>query len=164
MVLFMNAKGDVTLRKRFESKIRRTRGCWHWTASPGTAGYGQIGVGGRAGRPVGAHRVAWELYRGAIPDGLFVLHSCDNKLCVKPAHLFLGTQLDNIHDMMSKGRDVRNAPKGERAGLAKLTNQDVRRIRKLYATGRTQYELAEQFDVGQSTISSITRRQTWTHI
>lgn len=80
--------------------------CWMWTASLGTAGYGQIGVGGRGVPPGASHRVSWELHFGPIPDGLNVLHKCDVKPCVNPAHFFLGTLLDNNADMKAKGRYI----------------------------------------------------------
>jgi hypothetical protein len=85
----------------FWAKVRRTDGCWEWTGARLHSGYGKLG---RKGRTYVAHRFAWELVNGAIPDGLFACHRCDNRLCVRPDHLFLGTQKDNIADMLSKGR------------------------------------------------------------
>jgi hypothetical protein len=158
-----------TLRERFDSKVDRSGGpdaCWNWTASITGSGYGQIGRG-RAGEGNAlSHRLAWELARGPIPETLQVLHRCDNKLCCNPAHFFLGTQLDNIRDMDAKGRGRR--PRGRRgiAGPnAKLTDADVVAMRELYATGQAdQVELAARFGVGQSTVSSIVRRETWSHL
>lgn len=83
------------------SKVRKTRGCWIFEGAKSN-GYGHIGIGGRGGRTVRAHRLAWELEHGPIPRGLFVLHSCDNRACVR--HLFLGTQRDNLLDMAAKRR------------------------------------------------------------
>ncbi len=156
-----------TLRERFEAKVDRSNGpdrCWWWTASITGGGYGQIGRGRLGDGNALSHRVAYELDVGPIPDGMQVLHRCDNKLCCNPAHLFLGTQLDNIHDMDAKGRDNRVGPRGERAGLAKLTDAEVLEIRALYTANARQVDLAARFRVGQSTISSIVRRSTWAHI
>lgn len=94
------------LEQRFWPKVDRSGGsdaCWTWTASLHTNGYGQIGSGGR-GRPLLAHRVAWELFCGAIPVGMVVCHRCDNHLCCNPSHLFIGTQAENLEDMTRKGR------------------------------------------------------------
>ena len=81
----------------FWRKVQRDDGCWMWTAGRDGDGYGSY-------RNKRAHRVAWQLTRGPIPDGLVVCHSCDNPACVRPDHLFLGTQQDNIQDMLRKGR------------------------------------------------------------
>lgn len=82
--------------------------CWNWTASTGSHGYGTLSVNGS---PKTTHRIAWELANGPIPNGMHVLHRCDNRLCCNPTHLFLGTNLDNIHDRMAKGRRKSNIAK-----------------------------------------------------
>lgn len=96
-----------TLKDRFIEKISIGNDCWLWLGGvlANTMGYGQIGIGGRRDRKtLLAHRVSYELFIGPIPSGLQVLHECDNPPCVRPRHLFLGTQLDNMKDMMNKGR------------------------------------------------------------
>lgn len=150
-----------TLTKRFWDKvqIKHPNDCWEWTASKSPLGYGQIGAYGKT-RP--AHRVVWMLTVGPIPDGLCVLHKCDNRSCVNINHLFLGTQQDNIADMISKGRNVSHP--GERSGASKLTEQDVLSIRTLSRQGMTQTNIAKQFNVKQSQVSKIILRQFWKHI
>jgi len=88
---------------RFWEKVDTSRECWEWTGSKRPLGYGQMGIPG-TNRPVGAHRISWELHFGPIPDDMFVCHRCDNPKCVRPDHLFLGTPTDNVRDMVAKGR------------------------------------------------------------
>ena len=114
-----------SIAERFWSKVRKTEGCWEWAAGRitdprGKSGYGNFYIGAKDGKKIEAvaHRVAWELTNGAIPEGLKVLHECDNPGCVRPDHLFLGTQKDNIADMISKGR--RADFSGIRNGRSKL--------------------------------------------
>lgn len=131
--------------------------CWLWTAATNGVGYGVFEVDG--GR-VYVHRFSYELHRGQIPTGMYVCHSCDTRACVNPAHLWLGTNADNLADMAAKGRSIH----GARSPHAKLTKPQVRAIRRLYATGRhSQRELAIRFEVNQTNISFIVRRQTWRH-
>jgi hypothetical protein len=93
---------------RFWEKVDKPGGadaCWLWTGTPDVNGYGKLWWFDHTNKGKFAHRISWELHNGPIPDGLFVLHSCDNPPCVNPKHLFLGTQLDNMRDMVAKGRD-----------------------------------------------------------
>jgi hypothetical protein len=103
---FNESNPKKTLRERFNEKWRldEESGCWLWTAQLCTTGYGVIGAGGKYGPPLNAHRVSWELHVGPIPTDLWVLHKCDVKKCVNPDHLFVGTQQDNMSDMIRKGR------------------------------------------------------------
>ena len=127
-------------------------GCWIWTASVGGPGYAQFNSG--HGKMVYAHRFSWMLANGDIPKGMFVCHKCDNKRCVNPSHLFLGTPAENSLDMKNKGRQ----PRGTRNGNAKLSYADVRAIRE---AKETQYELAKRFHVSQSAISLIKTGKLW---
>lgn len=145
---------DEDAIRRFFEKISHdpVSGCWLWTAGCCADGYGNF----RNGKMVGAHRVSWELHVGPIPDGLCVLHTCDNPPCVNPTHLFLGTHADNIADRDSKGRQAG----GERHGCAKLTADDVRRIQ----TNRDpQRVIADKYGVSPRTISNIQCGRSWKH-
>ena len=95
-----------SIAERFWCKVTRAIGCWTWAGSKTRQGYGCIGSGGKYAPVVKAHRVSWELNRGPIPQGLCVLHHCDNPSCVNPNHLFLGTVRDNWNDAITKGRAV----------------------------------------------------------
>lgn len=145
--------------ERFWSKVspEPNTGCWLWTAATDTGGYGRIHAGeGR--RIVSAHRAAWELSFGQITDGLFVCHRCDQPACVNPAHLFLGTNKENLRDASRKGRLWQYA--GEENSASKLTADEVNLIRRLRAEA-TQPALAARFGVNQSTISRIQSNQRW---
>lgn len=112
----------------------------------------------RTGSGIAAHRFAYELANGPIPDGLVVCHACDNPPCVNPAHLWTGTQRDNIADSIAKGRTDH---KGESNAAAKLTESEVRTIREMYESGRSQKWLAGLFGVTQANISMIVIGDTW---
>ncbi len=119
------------------------------------------------GTPELAHRVSWRLAYGEIPAGLVLCHKCDNPSCVNPAHLFAGTQRDNINDMLAKRRSSKGKSfekrRGENHGMAKLTRAQVDEIRALYAAGGVLHrELAVRFGVDRSTIGLITRGEHWT--
>lgn len=153
----------------FWANVEKTDGCWNWTASL-KMGYGQMKI---AGVFIAAHRFSFELHNTKIPVGMFVCHHCDNRRCVRPDHLFLGTPKDNIVDAANKGRLASqrigspqrlNVPRGERQNLAKLTEDAVRTIRSLYLDGWTQVQLAQRFGVRQCSISSILCGKTWKHV
>lgn len=162
--------------------------CWPFMGPFLSHGYGVFGFEGKHWK---AHRLAYTLAYGPIPDGLSVCHQCDNPCCCNPNHLFLGTTLDNQRDKWKKGRGtdgdrngLRKHPeraargnengsrlyperlaRGEEQHLAKLTDDGVREIRRLHATGRYfQKDLAKMFGVDKATIGRITRRETWKHI
>ena len=142
---------------RFYLKVRRTSGCWTWTGSKCSNGYGQIYVNGRLQQ---AHRVAWELANGPIPPGFWVLHRCDNRACVLVAHLFLGDRAANTADMLAKGRSVR----GERNGRSRLTPNDVAEVKRLRSCGYTQQAIADQLGMAQPTVSEILGGKRWRHL
>jgi hypothetical protein len=143
----------VTAEERFHAGYipEPTSGCWLWLGRPQSTGYGQLHV---SGKRTLAHRYSWELEIGPIPDGMYVLHRCDNRLCVNPDHLFVGTHQDNMDDMVRKGR----CPTGEDHWNAKLTRKDVTAIRK---STKSQRALAREYGVGQKNISHIITERTW---
>lgn len=156
--------GLPAVKQSIESKLwgqtRRVdkESCWIWTGyTLGKGGYGAIKHNNQR---LLVHRVSYELHIGIIPAGLFVLHKCDNPPCVNPNHLFLGTNQDNMIDMVEKGR---NKPRrGETNNKVKLTEAKVREIRQLYATGETsQRKLARRYGVGQPCIKDIVNKVTW---
>ncbi len=135
--------------------------CWQWTGKITNSGYGQI-VRRKDGGVVSwlAHRLAWTLLRGPIPEGMFVLHKCDNRRCVNSDHLFVGTQADNMRDMVRKGR----AKHGAEHAKSKLTEEKVREIRRLRTEGWTLRRLAAHFGVTRDAIWKVSTKSSWRHI
>ncbi len=140
--------------ERFWAKVDKSGDCWEWTGGRQGKGYGSFWLKNSM-RP--AHRISWELHNGSIPDGLYVLHKCDNRICINPKHLFLGTNQENMTDRNLKGRQAR----GEKIGIAKLTWESVEEIRNLHSDGISQYELAERFGVDTSRICRIIHNKIW---
>lgn len=144
--------------------------CWIWTGSSDDRGYGQIRESHKRGHLLKAHRVAYEITNGSIPDGMMVLHRCDNPPCVRADdHLFLGTAADNSRDAARKGRLVfqvhpERCPRGENSSSAKLTTQQVLEIRRLRTDGWTQTKLAEHFGVSQAAIWFLLAGRTWSDV
>jgi hypothetical protein len=134
-------------------------GCWLWLGSTGRGGYGRIRVGGN--RTARTHRLAWELNRGPIPDGLHVLHKCDTPCCINPDHLFLGTPLDNAHDRDRKGRQVagRVGSKYPRPHTKRLTPDNEAWAVWLASMNCSQADIARHFGVSQGTVSHTIVRQ-----
>ena len=148
-----------TLEERFWEKVDKKGAdkCWEWMGTKSLRGYGSIKINGKGVR---AHRFSWEIHNGPIPEGMFVLHHCDNPSCVNPAHLFLGTHADNMKDMVAKGRQARE--RGEANRMAKLTEQDVRKIRALIKENiLAELEISEKFNVAPTTIRDIKHGQNW---
>lgn len=150
--------------ERFWSKVGFTANpdkCWLWLAARDPRGYGRFGISkNERGRL--AHRCAWQLTNGEIPDGMQICHHCDNPSCVNPSHLFLGTIRDNVQDMIKKGRKVSPSMPGEKNPNSKLTLEQVRFIHHRYAQGGISHEkLAEVIGVNESTIYNILNRRTW---
>jgi hypothetical protein len=149
-------KSRRPLEERFWEKVQKGEGCWAWTGAT-VYGYGRIGAGGTYGPALMAHRVSWELHNGPIPEGMNVLHRCDNPPCTNPEHLFLGTHADNVADKVAKGRGASR----QRHGMAKLTEDQVARIRLMVELGEQQRVVANLFGVSESQISMIVNGRRW---
>jgi HNH endonuclease len=144
----------LDLEQAFWKYVGKRTGCWNWKASVGNHGYGQLTF---LQQKYTAHRLSWELNRGPIPDGLCVLHHCDNRRCVNPDHLFLGTRAENLVDMTQKGRRARGASHGRR----RLTESQVKQV---LASNESVKTLAQALGVTDSAIYLIKNRQRWAHL
>lgn len=133
--------------------------CWICTSAKDKDGYARI-YSNMKHNNVCAHRLAWEIIRGAIPENMLVLHKCDNPACVRPEHLFLGSQAENMNDKTTKVRQAR----GERHGMSVIGPDDVREIRRLEGTGLTQSEIASRFGLQQTQVWRILRGKSWRHV
>lgn len=159
-------RGVKPLEERFWEKVEKSDGCWEWKGVVNEKGYGVINRGRGGEGNILAHRLSWELHHGAIPEGegyhgICVLHKCDNPSCVNPDHLFIGTNQDNIDDMVKKQRHRR----GETKPLAKLTDEIVKEMRRLRETESLTFrEIAKRFDIGQIAAFNAVRRYTWKHV
>ena len=141
--------------------IRLSDQCWPWQGTLQKNGYGDFDFRLRGIRyRCSSHRTSYMLTHNCqIQKGLCILHSCDNRRCVNPNHLFIGTQKDNIHDMMNKNRHPR--PSGENSSAAKLTMSDVKAIRQRASDGEKLCDIAEDFPVDRTQISRIVSKKRW---
>lgn len=183
----MGKRKDLWLR--FWDKVAIGDGCWEWQGSLNYKGYGRIQVSGEV---IGSHRVAWKIERGEVPSGMHVCHHCDNPKCVRPGHLFIGTNYDNAMDREMKGRgrprygDENGArtrpdrlprgdehwsrrlperrPRGTGHGMARLSESDVREIRRRCSTGEPFASVARVFGVSDVMVGLIHRRRKWSHV
>ncbi len=146
--------------ERFWSKVKKTESCWNWIAGRDKDGYGQFAEPRTF--KWRAHRYIWTHLNGPIPEGLVVLHSCDNPSCVNPAHLSLGTVKDNVRDALEKRRLKHPMTKlhGETNAACKLTDQQVQEIRTLYASGQSRDKLSEHFRISKSQLGRILRGES----
>ena len=151
---------SIPLKQRFWARVDRLGPdkCWEWMGFIGNHGYGAISRGGRGGARVLAHRVSWEIVHGQIPDDLCILHKCDNRSCVNPDHLFLGTKKDNMMDCVDKKRHAF----GERVAHARLTLEDVWWIRfTRQICGAALKDIGLVFGVSDSNVSMIISGRRW---
>jgi len=156
------ARGSIEFR--FWRKVDQSgaNGCWNWTGGTHKKGYGTLHKGDGDSRPVATHRLSYIMHTGDIPDGMYVMHTCDNPRCVNPAHLVLGTASDNVRDMWEKGRAKPKGVKGEAHLKAKITEDDVRMIRA--DKTRSNHELARLLGVSPNAVRYVRIGRTWTHV
>ena len=160
---------SLALGDRMDAKIDRDgpvarlvmSNCWTWVGARNRSGYGSIGLGMAV--TALAHRVAYAVERGPIPNGLQVIHHCDNPACVRVSHLSLGTAADNMADKVSKARHL-SVPRGTRHCNANLTEDMVRDIRNMYDGGLTVTKIASLIKRSTSNVSRICRRMAWLHV
>jgi hypothetical protein len=158
---------------RFWPRLDKSGTCWEYRGGHNSFGYGLFPVHDQQGKltSVRAHRMAWELTHGPIPEGVLVCHRCDNPACCNPEHLFLGTHADNNRDMRSKGRSYyhfREHPEARQHGTAshyaKLTDDQVREIRRLSDQGMKRQDVANIFGISRENVGYIALRKTWKHV
>lgn len=145
---------------RFWTKVDKTSSCWIWAAGKTPMGYGMFNINGKNRA---AHRVS-VILDNRDPRGFVVMHKCDNPSCVRPDHLIVATQKDNMMDMSRKGRCHTNHAKGINAGHNKLTEEQVHEIRRSHKLGQSQKSLAEQYKLNGTTVFDIVHRNIWKHI
>lgn len=148
-------------RAFIEKRAEKTATCWLWLRSKMRTGYGSVV---RNGQHMTAHRAAWISYNGPIPKGKLVLHTCDVRHCVNPAHLYLGTYSDNNNDMYARGRGGKRGRSGSKNSMAILTEEQVRLIKARLAIGETCLSIGRDFNVAEATIGCIKRGTRWTHV
>lgn len=154
-----NQFSKLSIEDRFWQKVDKKddNGCWNWVGAINGNGYGCFGINKKL---IGSHRFSYQIHFGEIPDGMLICHHCDNPLCINPKHLFLGTSKDNSQDAVMKGRTnhSENHPK------AKLSNNDVILIRKMYTQGVPRIELSALFGVMRPEIYKLLNGQIWIHV
>lgn len=139
----------------FWANVQKTQGCWNWTGYSKRKGWhGTIKVSGKDWQ---AHRLSWLLHYGVLHDNAFVLHKCDNPLCVNPKHLFIGSQADNCRDMLRKGRQVAPTRNDGNHPQTRIASAHVQTVQDMYAAGLTQRDIGHLFGVSDVAISKILR-------
>jgi hypothetical protein len=141
---------------RFWTKVNKTDSCWLWTANTCRDGYGNITANKIQYK---AHRYSLMIHGVVVPKGSIVMHTCDNPSCVRPEHLKVGSQLDNMKDKVNKNRQT----KGESNVLSKLTESTVLEIRSLYPSLSVR-KLSRKYNTCENNIRAIIKRDTWKHI
>lgn len=147
------------MKERFLSKVNKTAYCWDWIGSIGSTGYGRFSIKSKYYK---AHRISYILFKGEIPTNKLVLHTCDNRICVNPEHLFIGSQSENLYDMYNKKRRDQYliSCKGSKHPNSKLTEDNVKFILNSNESDR---KLGEYFNVSKTLIHLIRKRKIWKH-
>ena len=156
-----DSRPTASMTERFESQFVRIpeAGCWIWMgALKNKYGHGAFKLGGRSSPVDFAHRVSWKLYLGDIPEGSYVLHHCDNPLCVNPDHLFLGSHKENMADMVAKDRQA----KGSKCLQAKIDEKVAATIKQMKETPTK--VLASIFGISRQSVADILYGRTWRHV
>lgn len=155
---------NIVSRDWFFEHVNVTPDCWIWNGPRTTLGYGRPRI---LGRKTLAHRISWEIFRGTIPEGLGVLHRCDNPLCVNPDHLEIGDQKKNMMDATARGRlDSQKHPEkynGEKSNFARLTVEQVRAVKEALLTKR-QCDVAREFGLSKQIVFEIKSGKSWRHV
>ncbi len=151
--------------ERFVKFTRYKDGCWIWTGAKRTSGYGVFKLDGKA---ESAHRVSYKLFKGNIPEGIFVCHTCDNPMCVNPDHLFLGTASDNMMDAQNKGRLVipegKRFKKGYMPSFATITKEQAIQVKMMLKKGMRNIDISEATGIKYQTIVDIKRGKSFRNI
>ena len=150
-----------TTEERFWTKVKKTDGCWNWIGTKNATGYGIIGINGKNHL---AHRYSYKLHIGKIPIGMSILHHCDVPACVNPAHIFIGTQADNMADMAQKGRANGGPPSGEGNDNVKLTETKVRAIFNDRENGMSFRSIGKKYSISHTQAWRILNGESWAHI
>ncbi|CAK0742246.1 hypothetical protein CCP3SC1AL1_1170020 [Gammaproteobacteria bacterium] len=151
-----------TDKNRFLSYVSlpNETGCMLWMGVVGNCGYGQFFLLNK--KHMRPHRMAYQYFKGRLTKEMFVCHHCDQKLCLSPDHLFLGTPQENMTDMINKKRDIK--AKGSKHYLSKLNDNDILNIRKLRGEGKTYLDISKIYNVHMQNIASIIQGRSWSHI
>ena len=157
MNIIRKKRSDLVVRFHAGYVVNEVTGCWEWQKNIQANGYGHIKEGGKAKL---VHRVSFALHKGPIPEGAYVLHQCDNRCCVSPLHLFVGTALDNRIDMQSKMRHAH----GERVNTAKLTEKEVLEIYAMSDSGVGSRRIGAKYGVSTTMAWNIKTGRAWSHL
>lgn len=159
-IFFLNYRYKKTVSERFFDKVKKTESCWLWQAHKNHKGYGMF----HYKKEMSAHKFSYMLHKGNVPEGMYVCHSCDTPACVNPEHLWLGTNDDNQKDSTLKGRRKLFSTRGSNVGTAKLNEEKVRQIKILIKQGKSNSQIAKEFNISPQTIHAIAKRGYWDHV